>query len=394
MRKAIFVVLLGLDLTEEFPVIWLRLRQAINRGAKVIFIGNYAPEISAYLSQTLLHAPGKELEVLKQQLPSITENLKLGKNSAIFIGKQYLSSPNRKAILAQILPLKQNPNTSLNIMEGRGNSIGARYAGMRPDIGPMNQQVKSKGLNAIQVLDAAAKDGWGVLYVAGANPATQFPNKLWSDARAKTKCLIVQDLFLNETAAMADVVMPTLSYVEKGGHFINIEGRLQKLLPGKIIPDGLKSDEDIFARIAEKLNFDLRVDAEFENALTVERIAFTRPKEIQIQDLKADSNNGLRATFVHALFDHGVRMLHDTRLVQMAKEPRLRIHPGDGEKRNIADGGLVQLKANGNVIKGKVQFDERVAEGTVVVPLGFPEIPVHDLDPNLLNGLPVEIFKI
>ena len=46
-----YAVLLGIDLTEEFPVIWLRLKQAINRGAKVIFLGHYAPEIAPHLDK-------------------------------------------------------------------------------------------------------------------------------------------------------------------------------------------------------------------------------------------------------------------------------------------------------------------------------------------------------
>ncbi len=71
-----YAVLCGLDITEEFPVIWLRLSQAINRKqAKVFFFGNYAPEISPTLRKTILHAPGKELETLKQHLPKLSHKI-------------------------------------------------------------------------------------------------------------------------------------------------------------------------------------------------------------------------------------------------------------------------------------------------------------------------------
>lgn len=388
-----YVVLLGLDLTEEFPVIWLRLKQAINRGAKVIFIGHYAPEIAPHLSQTLVHPPGKELEILKQYHSQIAENVKQGKKSALFVGRQYLESSQRKAILSELLQLqKSSTNLSLNIMEGRGNSVGARFAGMRPDVGPFNKPTRSPGFNALQVLENACKGGWDFLYVAGANPAAQFPEKLWKEARAKIGFLVVQDLFLTKTASEADVVLPTFSYVEKGGSFINIEGRVQTLLPGKVLPDGLKGDDEIFIRVAQKLNFNLTLDSEFTNALTTTKISLARPEKIELSKQNAAaSQQGLRATFAHALFDHGVRMMRNTRLVQKAKAPKLRIHPTEAAKRNIQDGNVVQLKANGNAIKAKVKFDERVAEGTVVVPLGFDEVPVHNLGINLLNGINVEV---
>ena len=96
-------------------------------------------------------------------------------------------------------------------MEGNGNSIGARFAGMRPDLGPFGERIANPGLNALQVIESAAKNGWDFLQVAGANPAKKYPSTLWMEARAKTGFLVVQDLFLTETAQQADVVLPVLS---------------------------------------------------------------------------------------------------------------------------------------------------------------------------------------
>lgn len=388
-----YAILLGLDLTEEFPVVWLRLKQAINRGAKVLFVGHFAPEIAPHLSQTLLHAPGKELEVLKQLLPQITEHAKTGKKAALFVGKQYLASTQRKAILAQLMQVKKgSSNMSLNIMEGRGNSQGARIAGMRPDLGPLGTRIKNPGFNALQVIENAAQGGWDFLYVAGADPATKFPAKLWQEARSKLGFLVVNDLFLTKTAAEADVIFPILSYVEKGGSFINIEKRVQALLPGKVFPETLHSDEEVFALIAQELKVDLTLDDDFVNVLKSGRLPLDRPESLQVDvEKETVQGKGLRATFAYALFDHGVRMLRNTRLVQMAKAPKLRINPAEGVRQGVEDGKSVKLRANGNAITAPVQYDERVAEGTVVVPLGFEEIPVHDLGVNLLNGLPVTL---
>ena len=77
-ERLAFAVLLGLDLTEEFPFIWLRLRQAINKGAIVLYLGHFAPEIAPYLKESFLHAPGEEIEPIQKQFPSIAELAKKG----------------------------------------------------------------------------------------------------------------------------------------------------------------------------------------------------------------------------------------------------------------------------------------------------------------------------
>lgn len=388
------VILLGVDITEEFPIIWLRLKHAINNGAKVLFFGNFAPEIAPQLHKVVLHPPGKEIETLQKHLPEIQALMDAGKTSALFVGRQYLNTPQRTQILSELTKLKEaHPTVSLNILEGKDNSFGARWAGMRPDVGPENKTLKSPGLNAPQVLEVAAKSGWDFLYIAGANPAVKFPSKLWAEARKKLGFLVVQDLFLNQTAQQADVVLPTLCYVEKSGCFINIEGRIQQLRPGKILPDSLLSDEDIFILLGSKLRVNLAFDRSFVDSLDRERISIPAGK-ISKFNSPSTSSVSLGAVFTPLLFDKGVRMRHNPHLGQLAKDPYVRLSPAEGFKRNIHDGDSVQIKANGNAITAKVKLDKRVAEGTLVLPLGFDEVPVHNLAMTLVNGLAVELTKM
>jgi len=394
-----FAVFFGLDLTEEFPVIWLRLRQAINHGAKVIFLGNYTPEISKYFTKTILHAPGQEIAALKQNQSEIAALMKDDKAGAFFVGRQYLNNPNRRAILSELDNLRKSSlNVSLNLMEGKGNSMGARVAGMRPDSGPLGVRVSKPGLNPIQVLEEAANNGWDFLYVAGANPVKKYPSKLWTEARAKLGFLVVQDLFLTETAQQADIVLPTLSFVEKGGSFINIEGRVQKLLPGKEIPQGIHSDGDIFSMLAQKFNASLLVDIIFSEILKQGQIVPVQQSGVRSQEPGARSQESretnkpvLAATFAPALFDQGVRMKHNSHVIELVKEPHVRINLADGSKLGIKDGDTLILSFNGSTINGKCKFDQGVSEGTVVLPLGFDEIPVHELAANLLNGMVLNV---
>jgi NADH-quinone oxidoreductase subunit G len=393
-----YAVIFGLDLTEEFPVIWLRLKQAINKGAKVLFFGHYAPEIAPHLTRVILHQPGKELETLYKYLPEVAELAKGGQKGALFIGRQYLDNSERLSILSELAQFRNNtPNISLNIMEGKDNSLGARFAGMRPDIGPMGEKINQPGFNALEILENAANSGWDFLHIAGADPATQVPSKLWMEARTKLGFLVVQDIFLTETAQQADIVLPTLSYVEKGGSFINIERRIQKLLPGKEIPEHILSDSEIFKQIALRFNLSLTTDS-FTDHLKTERLPYTFSQKIDrntngkpaFNDLSA---GGLLATFAPVLFDHGIRMKHNTHLIQMAKEPFVRINVAEGIKRHIFNNDIVTIKAKEKSFSVKIMLDNKVAEGTIVIPIGFEKIPIHEFEKNLMNGLAIELIK-
>ena len=388
-----FAVLFGVDMTEEFPVIWLRLKQAINRGATVIFLGHFAPEIAPHLKQTFVHTPGQEMEMIKQHLPAIAELAAKGKKGALFVGRQYLATQERQSLLSELLKFRQaTPNVSLNILEGQGNSFGARLAGMRPDLGPLGERLSKPGLDAVQVLENAARSGWDLLYVAGSNPAAKFPSKLWSEARAKFGFLVVQDLFMNDTAWQADVVLPALSFIEKGGSFVNIEGRVQRLLPGKTIPDNIYSDGDVFISLGENLGIELALDAHFLQVLKPGRVPHSLPQTIESHSSQnSDQKGSLFATFAPKLFDQGVRMKHNPHVFHLVKEPKVRLHPSECTQRGIKEGDTVRLKANGSTITASIKLDERVAEKTVVLPLGFEAIPVHDLGTNLFNGLAIEI---
>jgi NADH-quinone oxidoreductase subunit G len=392
-----FAVLLGLDLTEEFPVIWLRLRQAINRGAKVLFIGHFSPEIAPFLSQVVTHQPGQEVEFIQKTLPQFLNSVDLSHKGALLVGSQYLRSTDRSLILAELQKMKQGQMT-LNLLEGRGNSMGARLAGMHPELMPLDQKSSSPGLNALEVLSRAADSGWEFLYVAGANPEIKYPSKIWDSARSKTNFLVVQDLFLTETAQQADVVLPTLTFIEKGGSFINIERRIQPLLPGKDIPENLYSDGEIFVRIAEKLKLTLSLDRRFSqllqsgqriNALMEHRTSAPENN----QPIRQSGNGEMRATFAHALFDRGVRVEHDPHVVQLVKKASIRLNPEDAKKRNIAEGSRIGIRSDGVSIDAVAHLDKAVAEGAVVLPLGFSkEIAVKELGVNLLNGIAVEII--
>ncbi|MBA3604290.1 MAG: molybdopterin-dependent oxidoreductase, partial [Parachlamydiaceae bacterium] len=407
-----FVLLLGLDITEEFPVLWLRLKEAINLGTQAVFIGHYAPEIASHLKESILHAPGDELSLLQSHLEKISKHSENAK-TAIFVGRQYLASPHRKVVLTELLKLQgSRDNFTINIMEGRGNYLGARFAGVHPELGPFNEALSSKGLNSIEILQTAAQTGWDYLHIVSANPAGKMPKALWEKARKATKFLVVQDLFLTETAKNADIVLPTLCFFEKEGHFLSISGKIEQLNPGIILPHGIFSDGHIFKEIAKYLDL-IAIDANFielikhkadEAFKTDHRIELTSsPDTIKANFVQHDKENeqekensgilALAATFAQPLFDRGVRMLHNLRLRHLAKDPKVEIHPEDGKRLGIQDGDNVNLSHDGATISAVAALNSRIARGAILLPMGFEELNSNALSPNLINGAPIVVTK-
>lgn len=372
LEKASSIVLVGLDLTEEFPLLWLRIRQALMKGANVTFIGHYAPEIAPHLTQVITHAPGKELEMLN------TTPLK----GILLVGRQYLALPNRNAILSKLMQFKE---CTVNVMEGRGNSRGARFAGMRPDFGPLGQKISAKGLDAQALMETICQEPWDLLHIAGSDPAAKFP--YWKEVRKNLGFLVVQDLFLTKTAEEADLVLPARAFTEKKGSFINIEGRIQHIRPGRDLIENTWSDAEIFLMIAQKLGIHLVFEKEFQQALEQEKIPQEALKEAT--DHGESVTGDLLATFCYSLFDQGVRMQHNEHLKELVLFPDVRIHPTEGEKRKISNGE--RGKVNG--LLTKVKWDSGVPPGTIVIPIGFKELNAYALSPNLMNGIAVTLVK-
>lgn len=390
--------LFGVDLTEEFPVVWLRLRQAINKGASVSFAGHYSPEIAPHLTNVYLHTPGEELAAIKHMSDAIKECISAKKRGAIFIGDQYLNTPLRSAIIAELRQLvKGQARISINFLTGRGNSHGARLAGMRPDTGPFGASVGKPGLNAAEIIETAAQSGWDYIHVAGADPAAKCPQELWNRARKNLGFLVVQDLFLTETARHADVVLPALSYTEKNGTFLNIEGRIQALQPGKDIPEGVFSDGEIFERIAQKMGFSLGFEPSFTASLKVgHRQQPYQQKELNVQKTPSPSAMkfpGFRASFAHRLFDEGVRMQHDPHTSKLAAKPVVRLHSADAIEKGLRQGERVVVRSGIHSFVGELAIDDGVAQKTAVIPLGFKSLPAFELGTRLINGMAVEVER-
>src|SRR6185312_8032379 len=105
------------------------------------------------------------------------------------------------------------------------------------------------GLDLVEMFDAAGRGDLSALYVVGSNPVARYG----VDASAlKNTFLIVQDMFLTETAALADVVFPAANLYEKAGTATNTYGDLQLVKKAADKP-GVRTDRELIVRLADKM---------------------------------------------------------------------------------------------------------------------------------------------
>ncbi len=164
------------------------------------------------------------------------------------------------------------PSTGVNPLRGQNNVQGACDLGALPNVYPGYQRVDNKdiqakfekawntslpdkpGLTHVEIFDDIERKNIKALYLVGENPIISEANsKHVAEAIDKLEFLIVQDIFLSETARLADVVLPAASFAEKDGTFTNTERRVQRVRKA-IEPIGqAKPDWQITCQIAKKM---------------------------------------------------------------------------------------------------------------------------------------------
>ena len=167
------------------------------------------------------------------------------------------------------------PGTGLHPLRGQNNVQGASDAGLIPWVYPDYKSVENdevrdvyedlwnreldrkKGLTVVEIMDQVHLGVIRGMYVMGENPAMSDPDA--GHARkglAKLDHLVVQDLFLTETAAFADVVLPASAFPEKTGTFTNTNRQVQLGRPAINLPGDARQDWWIIQEIAKRLGLD------------------------------------------------------------------------------------------------------------------------------------------
>ena len=266
------ILVIASDLHEEAPVWWLRVKQAADRGAALIILNARATRLDQYAAYVRLYRPGQAVETLRQlinlakvetesngdALTAAAEAIAGANNLVAFYGSEgvtYAATETISKLLANLLLLKNGeghagrPNNGLIPVWPHGNTQGAWDMGVHPAYGPGYAALENPGLDAADIYAGAANGDVKALFILGADPVGDG----LMDGRGQLEFLVVQELFLTETAALADVVLPAQSWAEREGTFTSGERRVQRIYPA-IAPVGdNRADWQILAQIGERV---------------------------------------------------------------------------------------------------------------------------------------------
>ena len=188
---------------------------------------------------------------------------------------QHTTGTDNVKSVANLLLLTGNmgrEGTGFSPLRGQNNVQGSCDMGALPNVYPGYQRVDDPtvrikfetawgcklsdrpGMAVTEIADAILKEDIKGLYVMGENPVLSEPNlEHFKQALEKLEFLVVQDIFLSETAWMADVVLPGAAFAEKDGTFTNTERRVQRIRQAILPPGEAKPDWEIISALAGKM---------------------------------------------------------------------------------------------------------------------------------------------
>ncbi|EJG0026606.1 formate dehydrogenase subunit alpha [Vibrio alginolyticus] len=329
----------------------------------------------------------------------------------------------------------------INPLRGQSNVQGACDMGALPNSFPGYQKVynpivrqkfaiewnapnlpSEQGLTLTEIIDAACHRDIRGMYIMGENPVLSDPNQAHViEGLEALDFLVVQDIFLTETAQYADVVLPSCSFAEKAGHFTNTERRVQRVNPVVTAPGEAKEDWWIIQEIANAMGSDwdyhcvsditneiarvtpqyagLRWDAITPNGVQwpsnknnpagtriMHQTQFTRGKgqmvgvPFRYAAELPDEEYPLVLTTGRVLEQfHTGTMTRKTKGLDNLAGPRAMVSVEDAEALGISNGRRLTVSTRRGSIEIDAFVTKRIQKGVVFIPFHFVESPVNRL---------------
>ncbi|MGE5138155.1 MAG: NADH-quinone oxidoreductase subunit NuoG [Rudaea sp.] len=336
LGKNASILVLGADPDEEQPVIRLRLSKSARQGANLVVAGGRLTKLSHHAKSSLVYHYGGELAFLqallriladeglfKNALPeelraeldkekleeyakrcglavpvlqAAARSLVSTENLLLLFGREFMFAMQQDAAIGNALAVLAGAtghygrkDNGLIALLPHNNSMGAFDMGVDPEVGPGGTASAAKGMPLKDILKSR------LLYVMGCDPARDVPGF------RRPNFMVVQDLFLTETAKQADIILPAQSWAERDGTFTNTERRVQLFRAGIKPRKGTKADWAIIQEIARGLgaNWDYRSTADVMREITervpayagvtYDRLAITARRRSSVLTVGAES---------------------------------------------------------------------------------------------------------
>jgi formate dehydrogenase alpha subunit len=348
-------------------------------------------------------------------------------------------------------------STGVNPLRGQNNVQGASDAACLPNVFPGYQKLDSPeirqkfeqawgvslspktGLTATEMMDAAVSGKLKALYIMGENPIITDANMHHTiKSLDSLDFLVVQDIFMTETAQLADVVLPATCSFEKDGTFSNTERKVQRVRKVVNPPGLVKDDLSIIATLSGALGYPMenltpeKVLEEFGKlwpamgGITYDRIEknglawpcptkdhpgteylykdgfakgkvpfavtpFSPPAEV------TDKKYPFLLTTGRNLFQYhsGSMTRRVGAIEQHAGEAYVEINPADSEELGIQNGAMVMVSSQRGEIEIKAMVTRRIPQGVVFIPMHYREAAANVLTNDALDPVvKIPEFKV
>jgi len=340
-------------------------------------------------------------------------------------------------------------STGVNPLRGQNNVQGACDLGALPNVYPGYQSVEdeavrakfekawgkelspNKGLTVVEMIHAVETGDIKGIYVMGENPALSDPNlNRTRQALEDVDFLVVQDIFLSETARYADVVLPTLCFAEKSGTFTNTERRVQRVRAALRGPGQARDDWRILCEVATKMGYPMSYDCAgriLDEIASVSPIyggmSFDRIDSVGLQWPCPDKDHpGTRYLHkgkftrgkgkFHAVefkdpvelpskkfpfvlstgrllyqFHTGTMTRKSSAINQVSPTGFVEIHTDDARRLDIADGQTVEVSTARGKVTTLAKVTPNIGRGWLFMPFHFREGPANMLTIDALDPL-------
>ena len=341
------------------------------------------------------------------------------------------------------------PGTGLHPLRGQNNVQGASDAGLIPMFFPdyksvENESIRSnmedfwgrsldpvRGLTVVEIMDAVHEGTMRGMYVMGENPAMSDPDQNHARAAlAKLEHLVVQDIFLTETAWHADVVLPASAHAEKLGTYSNTNRQVQIGRPALPLPGEARQDWEIIVDLANRIGCDWSyggVPDVYEEMRQVMRsldympwerleegaVTYPVPAEgaegkavifdegfptpdgrgrIVPADLRApdevpDRDYPMVLTTGRVLehWHTGAMTRRADVLEEIEGEAFAAMNPHEIRRQGMEPGQMIEVGTRRGTIQALLRADREVADGMVFIPFCFQEAPANALTNPMLD---------
>ena len=376
--------------------------------------------------------------VSEDLIRTIASNLSKAKSPVILCGREIYTHPRGVEIIYALQNLSNIINGNIILYREHCNSQGVNDMGVLPDMYPgykkvsdteakenfekmwgVTLPVKSK-VTTTNIIDDAIDGRVRALYVMGEDIVHRSHNGGHArEALEKIDFIVVQDMFLSETALFADVVLPSASFSEREGTFTNMEGRVQKLNKA-IEPIGeSRADWEIIKELANKMGGSFKYSFAEDifkeitaavpayggiiyssiknNGKVVNYQAQFRKKFRVVQQRDVESIGDSDMPFIllsgNTFFHLGALSRKSAAMNMLTSECMVEINPSDAENLKINDKDTVTVKSKNGSITIKTKVTNKSPQGVVFIPVNFENAPVNALTNKKDAVMRVKITK-